>query len=269
MTNSLLVEYLNFAPIHFIDDNLNAANSNLYKATANLEHQLGLELSSTGGADHEQELEKGLVAIETLLEKSIDSKFDRWELYCLKNILCLPAGVDARDLPHYKDLDLRVTLEQEQELDLELDRIRALKITERWKKAKLLKQQEKVQSRLAELKKLQESLEGLKATAVEAGVFPVADNANRIKGLVEEVNQVVSEVEARTSTTNWTTVPLIGASKGSLATTITSEVLYQLEKAQGLKSAPSAVSAWDITKEYREAISIGSARNIEALAKAV
>ncbi|KAJ3364097.1 hypothetical protein HDU91_002721 [Kappamyces sp. JEL0680] len=257
MTNSLLVEYLNFAPIHFIDDNLNAANSNLYKATANLEHQLGLELSSTGGADHEQELEKGLVAIETLLEKSIDSKFDRWELYCLKNILCLPAGVDARDLPHYKDLDLRVTLEQEQELDLELDRIRALKITERWKKAKLLKQQEKVQSRLAELKKLQESLEGLKTTAVEAG------------GLVEEVNQVVSEVEARTSTTNWTTVPLIGASKGSLATTITSEVLYQLEKAQGLKSAPSAVSAWDITKEYREAISIGSARNIEALAKAV
>jgi hypothetical protein len=57
-SDKLLVEYLSFAPIHFIDENLNAANTNLYKATAQFEARLEMELAATGGQGQQEELEK-------------------------------------------------------------------------------------------------------------------------------------------------------------------------------------------------------------------
>jgi hypothetical protein len=87
--------------------------------------------------------------------------------------------------------------------------------------------------------------------------------------MLEQVNQKVTNVEERTLTTNWTSVPLIGTSPDSpfdLAKSVQSEVLYHLNKASK-DLAPA--SSWDVTKDYRETCMIGSAKNIEAIALAL
>jgi hypothetical protein len=87
--------------------------------------------------------------------------------------------------------------------------------------------------------------------------------------MLDDANQVVSEVEARTSTTNWTTVPLIGTNKNPLTTAVNNEVLYHLNKVNDSKKVDTSVLAWDVTREYREALAIGSAKSIEAVAKTI
>ena len=70
-----------------------------------------------------------------LLEKSIDSKFDRFELYCLKNIFSFPKDLNVV-LPHYQvplyifiqGYDMNVTMEEEEQLDLKIDQLRAQRV---------------------------------------------------------------------------------------------------------------------------------------------
>ena len=93
MNNELIVEHLGFAPIHFVDDVLNIVNQNLYKALTRFEHQVENELGIA-------ETEKRMQHVETLFERAIDSKFDRFELYVLNNILTIPNHKQVI-LPHY------------------------------------------------------------------------------------------------------------------------------------------------------------------------
>ncbi len=56
---------------------------------------------------HRHEIENGTHQLETLLCASIDRNFDKFELYLMRNILCV--GPEARDwirLGHYEGLDL-------------------------------------------------------------------------------------------------------------------------------------------------------------------
>lgn len=93
--------------------------------------------------------------------------------------------------------------------------------------------------------------------------------------MLEETNQVVSQVENRTSTTDWTHVPLIGASSShsfNLKESVQSEVMYHLEKlAQKEKGAQvnNVVSAWDVTKEYRDALEIGPSSSVHDVRMAI
>ena len=94
MNSELIVEHLGFAPIHFVDDVLNIVNQNLYKALTRFEHQVENELGVA-------ETEKRMQHVETLFERSIDNKFDRFELYVLNNILAIPNHKQVI-LPHYE-----------------------------------------------------------------------------------------------------------------------------------------------------------------------
>jgi Mis12 protein len=74
-------------------------------------------------------LTQGLASIESLFEHSIDKRFDKWEIFCLKNIL----RIQKKDvvLDHYKDLP-DVTAEDERKLDDEIDSLRKQLISVHW-----------------------------------------------------------------------------------------------------------------------------------------
>ncbi|AEO69463.1 uncharacterized protein THITE_42297 [Thermothielavioides terrestris NRRL 8126] len=55
---------------------------------------------------HREEIEAGTHQLETLLWASIDKNFDRFEIYVMRNILCLRAGeMEWMRLGHYEGLD--------------------------------------------------------------------------------------------------------------------------------------------------------------------
>lgn len=67
-----------------------------------------ISTSSTGSLaeQHKHEVENGTHQLETLLCASIDKNFDLFELYVMRNILCVtPADRDFIRLAHYEGLD--------------------------------------------------------------------------------------------------------------------------------------------------------------------
>jgi hypothetical protein len=91
----LLTEYFGFCPIDFVDDIINTVNDLLYKAMDELEKIIRAELAD------EDQVVRGMAAVETLFENAIDKYFDKFELYCMSQIFVLP-NHGRVVLPHYE-----------------------------------------------------------------------------------------------------------------------------------------------------------------------
>ncbi|OTA66482.1 hypothetical protein K449DRAFT_390922 [Hypoxylon sp. EC38] len=131
-TNSdteLLTEHFGYPPVSLIDDIINSINILAERALNSVEQgllnappaTLGFKppkASSRKDADAQQqldpaeaaktEIEFGTHQLETLLCASIDRNFDKFEIYVLRNILCVRPP-DLRNwmrLSHYESLDL-------------------------------------------------------------------------------------------------------------------------------------------------------------------
>ncbi|KAI1376705.1 Mis12 protein-domain-containing protein [Hypoxylon crocopeplum] len=128
----LLTEHFGYPPVSLIDDIINSINILAERALNSVEQGLlNAPPSSLGfkppkasrgdrngnGGDAAQvdpaeaaktEIESGTHQLETLLCASIDRNFDKFEIYVLRNILCVrPADVrDWMRLSHYEGLDL-------------------------------------------------------------------------------------------------------------------------------------------------------------------
>ncbi|KAI0841586.1 Mis12 protein-domain-containing protein [Hypoxylon sp. FL0890] len=131
-TNSdtqLLTEHFGYPPISLIDDIINSINILAERALNSVEQgllnappaTLGFKppkASSRKDADAQQqldpaeaakmEIESGTHQLETLLCASIDRNFDKFEIYVLRNILCVrPPDIRTwMRLSHYEGLDL-------------------------------------------------------------------------------------------------------------------------------------------------------------------
>ncbi|KAJ3387260.1 hypothetical protein HDU92_002030 [Lobulomyces angularis] len=121
----ILTEHLGFTPTDLIDDVINSVNELLYQALNSLE-----DLLTERFAD--DDFEKALAEIETLFENSVDKHFDKFELFCLKNIFSLPKDLNVV-LPHYettffdplremKKVDVGI---EDDNLDAELENLRS------------------------------------------------------------------------------------------------------------------------------------------------
>ena len=62
------------------------------------------------------EVEQGLVAFQTILERPTDIAFDFFEACCLRNIFMIPSDLPIV-LPHQEGLDVTITVEKEQEVE--------------------------------------------------------------------------------------------------------------------------------------------------------
>jgi hypothetical protein len=126
----------------------------------------------------------------------------------------------------------------------------------------------KMTKRVDQLNKVGENLAKFSQQAQEVGIYPVGQKLKEAKELLEKVNEVMVQVESRTLNTEWESVPLIGASasNSSRLKSVQQEVIYHLKKSnQDSKEITKDVSAWDVANEYRDAVLIGSSKNVEAI----
>ncbi|KAK4048183.1 hypothetical protein OIV83_004888 [Microbotryomycetes sp. JL201] len=111
VNSSLMTEQFNWAPETFAKEGMDIANAALYAASAQLEHALRtLTRPRTTSAEDseavssvvlsEDDVQKGVYRLETLLETSIDKHFDLFEIFVLRNTFNVP-----RDLVPYIVLD--------------------------------------------------------------------------------------------------------------------------------------------------------------------
>ncbi|KAF2756940.1 hypothetical protein EJ05DRAFT_48360 [Pseudovirgaria hyperparasitica] len=114
---SFLTEHFGWTPISFIDEVINSINVIITQGTDSIEQALlsadaGRDLgwsakaasnnqipdTETGedgvtkevfGDDPKNEIEEGVLKLETLLENTVDKNFDKWEIWVLRNVLSL------------------------------------------------------------------------------------------------------------------------------------------------------------------------------------
>ncbi|KAJ1555756.1 hypothetical protein HK405_013541 [Cladochytrium tenue] len=119
LARELLVELLGFAPTDVVDDVINSVNALLYQTIEALEDFVEDRLAAHGADD--DEVERGMVAVETLLENAVDSSFDRFEVFVLSNIFKIPDAVRVT-LPHYDGVEpLGIGPDEAERLDADLD----------------------------------------------------------------------------------------------------------------------------------------------------
>ncbi|MCJ1459218.1 hypothetical protein MMC28_009595 [Mycoblastus sanguinarius] len=123
-SDALLTEHFQYTPLSLIDDIINAVNTIIYNAIEALEtgllqippRSLGfardknsstLSAQDTDGGypEAETEIESGVHQLETLLESSVDKRFDLFEIWTLRNILTIPDDLAPwMRLGHCEDL---------------------------------------------------------------------------------------------------------------------------------------------------------------------
>jgi hypothetical protein len=95
ISTELLAEHFGFAPTEFIDDVINTMNEIVYEAMAEFQYFVEAE-----GVDQD-EAEKGIAALETLVESAVDKNFDKFEIFVLNNVFNIPSHLSIT-LPHYQ-----------------------------------------------------------------------------------------------------------------------------------------------------------------------
>ncbi|KAK3942437.1 putative mis12 domain-containing protein [Diplogelasinospora grovesii] len=115
---ALLTEHFGYPPVSLLDDIINSINILAERALNSVEQgllnappaSLGFRPPTHSTADapeaHRNEIESGTHQLETLLCASIDKNFDVFEIYVMRNILCVrPEDRDWIRLSHYAGLD--------------------------------------------------------------------------------------------------------------------------------------------------------------------
>ncbi|KIH91850.1 kinetochore protein Mis12/MTW1 [Sporothrix brasiliensis 5110] len=133
----LLTEHFGYPPVSLLDDIINSVNILAERALNSVEQallrqppaSLGFKpaafqrgrgeaklspdaLEAAAKDAHRHEVENGTHQLETLLCASIDRNFDKFELYTMRNILCVkPEDRDWMRLAHYEGLDFATAAE--------------------------------------------------------------------------------------------------------------------------------------------------------------
>jgi kinetochore protein Mis12/MTW1 len=124
-TTALLTEHFRYTPLTLLDDIINTVNELVFRAVNAIEEgfggttaeQLGFTLDSEIAkalpndaarrdalAELKQnEIDNGIVKLESLLNATVDKDFDKFEIYTLRNILAV--GHDEEDLANWVRLD--------------------------------------------------------------------------------------------------------------------------------------------------------------------
>ncbi|KAI5357887.1 Putative centromere protein Mis12 [Septoria linicola] len=134
-TTALLTEHFRYTPLTLLDDIINTVNELVFRAVNAIEEglggttaeQLGFELDRETAASltnsearrnalselKQNEIDNGIVKLESLLNATVDKDFDKFEIYTLRNILAVGHKEDDLAswvrLDHYKGVDVVTT----------------------------------------------------------------------------------------------------------------------------------------------------------------
>ncbi|GAA5901387.1 hypothetical protein JCM6882_007763 [Rhodosporidiobolus microsporus] len=194
----VLTEHFRFAPETFAKGGMDLANRSMYAATAKVEQSLQKLVEDGVDGFEEDEVQRGIYRLETLLEDAIDTQFDLFEIFVLRNTFSFANDLlPYVTLPHQAALDpaLRAsdapTLEEyEQELEAyeaELQKARELAAAEVFVKAKAAKVREQAE---------------LVGYLKQPGKLPAASSGpdSRIPILSAQLTSLLSHLSTLTST---------------------------------------------------------------------
>ncbi|EMF15690.1 uncharacterized protein SEPMUDRAFT_161817 [Sphaerulina musiva SO2202] len=131
-TTALLTEHFRYTPLTLLDDIINTVNELVFRAVNAIEEgfggttaeQLGFQLDRDTAASlpnsdarrdalaelKQNEVDNGIVKLESLLNATVDKDFDKFEIYTLRNILAVGHREDDLAnwvrLDHYKGIDV-------------------------------------------------------------------------------------------------------------------------------------------------------------------
>ncbi|PIA99634.1 hypothetical protein CB0940_02318 [Cercospora beticola] len=131
-TTALLTEHFRYTPLTLLDDIINTVNELVFRAVTAIEtglgnesaEELGFRLDSETAASlpndeareealaelKQNEIDNGVVKLESLLNATVDKDFDKFEIYTLRNILAVGHKEDDLAnwvrLEHYKGVDM-------------------------------------------------------------------------------------------------------------------------------------------------------------------
>ncbi|KAI6866146.1 hypothetical protein KC323_g4046 [Hortaea werneckii] len=148
--NALLTEHFRYTPLTLLDDIINTVNELVFRAINAIDEGLssappevlGFRLQQDRAASltneesrkdallelKQNEIDNGIVQLESLLNATVDKDFDKFEIYTLRNILAVGHGEEARDLAswiqleHYRNLDLTGSKEAPKPEEVQLQR---------------------------------------------------------------------------------------------------------------------------------------------------
>lgn len=157
----MLVELLHFGPLMLIDDIINTVNNVNYAAVKGLEKVYeGLDTRMMPS----EELEQGIVMLETLLENAADRNFDAVELYVLRNILTVPTELASHVvMKHHQGLDF--SKDDFAELDEELLKAQKILSASMQVKREIARQQALMKKKIERLSKQSTQLAFIKQEA--------------------------------------------------------------------------------------------------------
>ncbi|BGP25401.1 kinetochore protein Mis12/MTW1 [Rhodotorula toruloides] len=156
MKRDLLTEHFGWAPETFAKGGMDLANRTMYTATAKVEQSLQKLVYDGVEGFNEDEVQRGIYRLETLLEDAIDTQFDLFEIFVLRNTFTFADDLlPFIALPHHERLnpdlkgaDEATLAEYQEELRLyeeELQKERELACAELFVKAKSAKVQEQAE----------------------------------------------------------------------------------------------------------------------------
>ncbi|ORY01219.1 Mis12-domain-containing protein [Basidiobolus meristosporus CBS 931.73] len=187
LATELVTEHLGFLPLAFVDDVINSVNELIYQATSSLERFVESEL---GANEH---VEQGINQIETLLESAVDKNFDIFELYVLKNIFTIPPGVNV-ELPHYKNVDYTLSMEEDEKLDEELEQLRKQLVAEKCFNHKLKKAVTNTSKKLSYYEDRKSQLDFIYTSAKNANIASLKDAVSLVADQVGELENQLFKV---------------------------------------------------------------------------
>ena len=112
---------MGFDPAHFIDDVHNVATDYAADCIDKVEEELLND--PVVGPMHAEMLSKGVEKAYEIVKQRLDVNFDKFELYCLRNIFAVPEHVDLEatmQLAQPPQIRHRYTAQQEADLDAEV-----------------------------------------------------------------------------------------------------------------------------------------------------
>nr|POE86547.1 kinetochore-associated protein mtw1 [Quercus suber] len=164
LQNSLLTEHFRYTPLTLLDDIINTVNELVFRAINAIEQgmsdispeALGFKLPAGEASASAQiqrtvlhdlkqnEIDKGVIQLESLLNATVDKDFDKFEIYTLRNILAVGHAEDGDlakwvRLEHYKDVDIDTSRNSPTPEQVQL---RRRKLQETRKLNSMLKQEE-------------------------------------------------------------------------------------------------------------------------------
>ncbi|GAA5924308.1 hypothetical protein JCM3775_005652 [Rhodotorula graminis] len=106
LKSDALAEHFRFAPETFAKGGMDLANRTMYTATAKVEQSLQKLIEDGVPGFDEDEVQRGVYRLETLLEDAIDTQFDLFEIYVLRNTFTFKDELlPYLALPHHEHLD--------------------------------------------------------------------------------------------------------------------------------------------------------------------